>query len=202
MAAGVTYYIEWSNYWDGAGFDFNLTFTAISCLKTYTINLPTNTATTSITLNWDASLSNPANYNVEYGAVGFVQGSGTTVSPATNSANLTGLAADTVYDFYVRSNCGATQSVWSTVSKFTTAKLCPELAGFDNNTQLAGWTTSGNGAYGLGTTAANAQGGVGQYWIFNNSITAATDNWIFSPAFSSYTFQLLNRQLKFVLQLH
>ena len=70
------------------------------------------------------------------------------------------------------------------MSKFTTAKLCPELAGFDTNTQLAGWTTSGNGAYGVGATAANAQGGVGQYWIFNNDTTAATNNWLYSPAFS------------------
>ena len=185
VAAGVTYYIEWSNYWDGNGFDFDLTFTPISCLTTYGVNLPTNTATTSITLNWDASLSNPANYEVEYGVAGFTQGTGTTVSPTTNAVNLTGLTAETVYDYYIRSNCGATQSIWTTVNKFTTAKLCPELAGFDNANQLVGWTTSGNtGAYGVGTTAANAQGGVGQYWIFNNSITVATNNWLYSPAFS------------------
>ncbi|MDN3677087.1 T9SS type A sorting domain-containing protein [Flavobacterium paronense] len=185
VAAGVTYYIEWSNYWDGAGFDFDLSFTAISCLGTYSVNLPTNTTTTSVTLNWDASLSNPANYEVEYGAQGFTQGTGTTLSPATNSVNVSGLAAETVYDYYVRANCGTTQSTWTTVNKFTTAKLCPELATFDNATQLVGWTTSGNtGAYGVGTTAANAQGGTGQYWIFNNSIDVATNNWLISPAFS------------------
>ena len=138
VAAGVTYYIEWSNYWDGAGFDFNLTFTAISCLKTYSINAPTNTTATSITLNWDASSSNPANYEVEYGPIGFTQGSGTTLSPTTNSVNITGLTASTVYDFYIRSNCGATQSVWTTVNSFTTAKILPYASGFDNATQLVG----------------------------------------------------------------
>lgn len=184
VAAGVTYYIEWSNYWDGAGFDFDLTFTPISCLGIYEVNLPTNTTTTSITLNWVASLSNPASYEIEYGPVGFTPGTGSVVTSTENTVTITGLTADTVYDYYMRSNCGATQSSWTTVDKFTTAKLTPELAGFDNNTQLTGWTTAGNGAYGLGTTAANAQGGVGQYWIFNNTVGAASNNWLFSPAFS------------------
>jgi hypothetical protein len=183
VAAGVTYYIEWSNYWDGAGFDFDLTFTPISCLGVYSINAPTNIATTSITLNWDASLSNPANYEVEYGPFGFTQGTGTTVSPTTNSVNLTGLTASTVYDYYIRSNCGATQSTWTTANSFSTAKVLPYASGFDNNASLVGWTTSGNGAYGLGTTAANAQS-PSQYWILNNTVGAVSNNWLFTPAVS------------------
>ena len=183
VAAGVTYYIEWSNYWDGNGFDFDLTYTPISCLKTYSVNAQTNTTTTSITLNWAASLSNPANYELEYGPTGFAQGSGTTVSPTTNSVNLTGLTASTVYDFYIRSNCGATQSVWTTVNNFTTAKILPYASGFDNNASLVGWSTSGNGAYGLGTTAANAQS-PSQYWIMNNAVGAVSNNWLFTPAIS------------------
>jgi hypothetical protein len=182
VVAGTTYYIQWDNYWDGANFDFDLTFTPISCLKVYTVNLPTNTTTTSITLNWSASLSAPGSYDVEYGPTGFVQGSGTTVSSSTNSLDLTSLTAETIYDFYVRSNCGATQSVWTAVNRFTTAKTCPEASGFDNTNQLVGWTISGNNAQGLGTTAANAQSPA-QYWIFNNTVGAATNNWLFTPAF-------------------
>ena len=185
VAAGVTYYIEWSNYWDGNGFDFDFTFTPISCLGTYGVNLQTNTTTTSVTLNWDASLSNPAGYQVEYGPTGFTQGSGTTVSSTTNSVNLTGLTASTVYDFYVRSNCGTTQSTWTTVNSFSTAKVLPYASGFDNNASLVGWTTSGNGAYGLSALsgAANAQS-PSYYWIFNNTVGAVSNNWLFTPAIS------------------
>ncbi|WP_293890325.1 T9SS type A sorting domain-containing protein [Flavobacterium sp.] len=190
VAAGVTYYIEWSNYWDGAGFDFDLTYTPITCLKVYNVGLQTLTTTTSVTLNWQASLSNPGTYDVEYGPVGFVQGAGTTVSPSTNSVNLTGLTADTVYDYYVRSNCGATQSVWTPVNKFTTAKLTPETFTFDNASQLAGWSavTNGPGAQQAqpvvppGGTAG--QGATPGYWIFGSSTTTANNNWLITPAFS------------------
>jgi hypothetical protein len=183
VGAGITYYIQFDNFWDAAGFDFDFVFTPITCLKTYAINLQSNTTTTSATLNWSASLSVPGSYDIEYGPVGFAQGSGTTLSSPTNSVVVSGLTVDTVYDYYVRANCGATQSVWSTVNKFTTAKTCPEAFGFDNNSQLAGLSVSGNGAYGLGTTAANAQSPA-QYWILNNTVGAASNNWLFTPAFS------------------
>ena len=59
------------------------------------------------------SLSNPANYELEYGPVGFTQGTGTTINPTTAAATLTGLNPSTNYDYYLRSNCGTTQSVWT-----------------------------------------------------------------------------------------
>ena len=183
VLGGTTYYIQWDSYYSNAGFDFTLNFTAISCLKTYNINPQTNTDLTTVTLNWDTSLSAPPTYDFEYGPVGFSQGSGTSSSPTTNSSVLTGLTPNTVYDYYVRANCGSSQSTWSTVNKFTTAKTCPQLATFDNATQLTGWSFSGDGNYGIGTTAANAQGGTGQYIIMNNNTANAVDNWLFSPAF-------------------
>ena len=183
---GNTYYIQWDDRWDTAGFDFSFTFTPVSCFPVSIINVPTATTTTSTTLNWAASPSAPANYDVEYGPIGFVQGAGTTVSTPTNSISITGLTASTLYDFYVRSNCGATQSPWTTANTFTTAKVLPYASGFDNTTtQLAGWTTFGNGAYGLSALAngANAQS-PSFYWIFNNTVGAASNNWLFTPAIS------------------
>ncbi len=183
VAAGVTYYIQWDNYWNGAGFDFDFTFTPQTCVPVFYVNTPTNLGTSSVTLNWDASVSLPEGYEVEYGLTGFTQGTGTVVATATNSLDLSGLTASGVYDYYIRANCGSGNfSDWSTGNTVALAKTCPYFGGFDNNAQLAGWTTAGNGAYGVGTTAANAQGGVGQYWIFNTS-TAVSNNWLFSPAF-------------------
>jgi len=183
--AGVTYYIQWDDRWDAGGFDFSFTFTPVSCFPVSVFNASTNIATTSITLNWDASSSAPANYDVEYGPVGFVQGSGSTVFTNTNSANLTGLTASTVYDFYVRSNCGTSQSTWSAVNSFSTAKILPYASGFDNDASLAGWSTFGNGAYGLSAiaNAANSQS-PSYYWIFNNTVGTASNNWLYTPAVS------------------
>lgn len=187
VANGVTYYIMWNNYWDANGFDFDFTFTPVSCLKVYNINLATNVTTTGITLNWDASLSNPGSYDLEYGPVGFVQGAGTMVHPTTNSAALTGLTADTVYDFYVRSNCGATQSVWTAVNKFRTATLCPETFTFDSESQITGWTlsTGATGAQGWNSAGTAGQAGTPGYWIFASSNAGGpANNWIFTPPFA------------------
>jgi hypothetical protein len=182
---GTTYYIQWDDRWDAAGFDFEFTFTPVSCFPVSVINLPTNIATSSITLNWDASTSAPASYDVEYGPLGFTQGSGTTVSTSTNSISLTGLTVSTVYDFYVRSNCGTSQSTWSAVNSFSTAKVLPYASGFDNTSSLIGWSTFGNGAYGLSAIAnATLSQSPSYYWIMNNTVGAVSNNWLFTPAVS------------------
>ena len=185
VVANVTYYIAWDNYWDAAGFDFTFTYTANSCVKPYYVNDLTNLTTTSATLTWEASVSNPSQYNIEYGLTGYTQGTGTVANASGLTYDFTGLTASAVYDYYIRSNCGGTQSTWNGPFSLVLAKTCPYNATFDSNAELGGWTTSGNGSYGLGTTAANAQGGAGQYWIFNtNAIAtsaAASNNWLFTP---------------------
>ncbi len=182
VQSGVTYYIAWDNYWDANGFDFDFNFTSSTCVKPYYFNATTDLTTTSATLNWVASVSSPSQYQVEYGLYGFTQGTGTTVLTPTNSITLSGLTPFANYQYYIRGYCdAANQSPWTAVRTVALVKACPYACTFDDANQVAGWTTSGNGAYGLGATAANAQGGVGQYWILNNSITAATNNWLFTP---------------------
>ncbi|WP_395061583.1 T9SS type A sorting domain-containing protein [Flavobacterium sp.] len=184
VAPGTTYYIQWDNYWLSAGFNFDLTFTSIPCNKVYTFSKPTNITTTSVTLNWTASVSSPAQYEVEYGALGFTPGSGTVLLTPTNSISISGLTASANYDYYVKSKCDATtSSTASAVQTFSLAKTCPYANGFDNNGQLAGWTTSGNGVGGYGLSvianAANSQS-PSFYWIFNTATTGAVNNWIYS----------------------
>ena len=186
VAAGVTYYIEWTNYWDAAGFDFTLAFTPVSCLKVYNIFGNTNVTTTSVTLNWDPSLSNPANYELEYGPVGFTQGTGTTITSTTAAATISGLNPSTNYDYYLRSNCGTTQSVWTTVNSFTTAKVLPYTSNFDSGTSLIGWTIESNGPGGQGLNSTGTAGHLATpgYWLFGSSTAGANNNWLFSPAVS------------------
>lgn len=185
VTGGTTYYIQWDNYWDANGFDFNFTFTPLTCVKPFYFNAPNIISSTSVTLSWDAAIGNPSQYEVEYGPSGFAQGSGTVVTTGTTSVNLTGLSVGTLYDYYVRSICSTTDSSTYNKDSFLTPVVCPYSSGFDSTTQLQGWTTSTNTttqSLGLGTTAANAQS-PSQYFIFNNSTTQAVNNWLFTPAF-------------------
>ena len=186
VAAGVTYYIQWTNYWDANGFDFTLAFTPVSCLKVYNIFGNTDVTTTSVTLNWDPSLSNPANYELEYGPVGYTQGTGTTINPTSAATTITGLNPSTNYDYYLRSNCGTTQSVWTTVNSFTTAKVLPYTSNFDTGTSLIGWTIETNGPAGQSYNGAGTAGQATSpgYWYFGSSTAGANNNWLFSPAVS------------------
>jgi hypothetical protein len=185
--SGTTYYIQWDNRWAALAFDFSFTFTAVSCLPVLTVNAPTNIATNSITLNWATATGAPAEYQVQYGSLGFSIGSGTTVTVTTNSANLTSLTASTNYDYYIRSKCGAADfSAWTAVSSFTTAKILPYASNFDTNDSLVGWTIATNGPGGQGYNATGTAGhnSTPGYWIFGSSTTTANNNWIFSPAVS------------------
>lgn len=81
---------------------------------------------TSVNLSW-SNLTGATQWEIEYGPVGFTQGTGTLVTGVnTNNAyTLTGLTAATNYDFYVRPICGLDNvGPWSDSENFTTA-LCP-----------------------------------------------------------------------------
>ncbi|MFN3968357.1 T9SS type A sorting domain-containing protein [Flavobacterium sp.] len=185
VSTGTTYYIQWDNRWSAAGFDFTVAFTGVSCFPVNTVNAPTNIATNSVTLNWTAASGTPQGYEVEYGPLGFAQGAGTVLTTATNSITIPGLAASTPYSYFIRTNCGLGGfSTWNTTSAFTTAKVCPQVVGFETTPELVGMTTFGNGSYGLSANApANAQSG-NFYWIFNTNATAASNNWLFTAPFS------------------
>ncbi|MBP6557250.1 MAG: T9SS type A sorting domain-containing protein [Flavobacterium sp.] len=185
VVSGSTYYIQWDNRWSAAGFDFSVAFVGISCFPLSVVNAPTNIATNSITLNWNAATGTPQGYEVEYGPFGFTQGAGTVLSTATNSITISGLAASTAYSYFVRSNCGLGGfSDWTPSLAFTTAKVCPQTVGFETNAELVGMSTFGNGAFGLSANApANAQAG-NFYWIFNTNATAVSNNWLFTAPFS------------------
>lgn len=109
---------------------------APSCLS------PSNLSAANITAS-DAELSWTAGgtetlWDIEYGAQGFTQGAGTTVSGVSNPYTVSGLTSSTAYDFYVRADCGANgTSTWAGPYTFTTAFQCPTGA-------ICGTYTSGN----------------------------------------------------------
>jgi hypothetical protein len=184
VLAGNTYYIQWDNRWSELGFDFLVTFEAVSCFPISTLNAFTDLTTTSITLNWGVATGAPQGYQVEYGPFGFTQGTGTVLNTTTNSVTISGLTASTAYSYFIRSNCGAgVFSDWTPSLSFTTLKVCPQTFGFETNASLVGWTTSGNGTYGLSASAPTLAQAGNFYWIFNTNTAAASNNWLFSAPF-------------------
>lgn len=60
-------------------------------------------------------------FQVEYGMTGFSFGSGERVNVPYSNTTLTGLTGSTVYDYYVRANCGGTDfSAWAGPNSFVT----------------------------------------------------------------------------------
>jgi len=72
-----------------------------------------NKTPTQVDLSWTAGGTETA-WNLEWGLEGFTQGTGTLYSGVANPFTLTGLTADTSYDYYVQSDCGVTgTSTWT-----------------------------------------------------------------------------------------
>jgi hypothetical protein len=81
-----------------------------------------NVTDVSATVTWTGP-GNAVTYNVEYGPIGFVQGTGTLLAGVTSPVNLTGLSPNTNYQVIVRADCGPTDglSYWSGPTAFLTA---------------------------------------------------------------------------------
>ena len=107
--------------------------TADICLQEESCPLPSdlsvdNLTTTSADLSWTENGS-ATTWNIEYGLSGFSQGAGTVISGITsNPYTLTGLSPNTLYDFYVQSDCGASggtgTSNWVGPYTFSTSPVC------------------------------------------------------------------------------
>lgn len=93
-------------------------------------NLVTSAATTnSIQLGWNAGSSTA--WQIEYGPTGFTPGSGTIINTTTNPYIITGLAVDSTYDFYVRSDCSPFgYSSWAGPVTDSTLNCPPVTAAF------------------------------------------------------------------------
>lgn len=145
-----------------------------------------NITKTSATFNWTAA-SGGTGYDYSWGAVGHVPSAMASVSgAATNTAIVSTLTPNTLYEYYLRSKNGTTNGGWIGPYRLYTAT---ELGagsyayGFDNTAagfyQNDGWT----GAWSTNAGAGNPQAGT-QMVFSNNSTAAATNRWLFSKPFN------------------
>ncbi len=108
------------------GYVDNVTVELIPSCPKPTHLTASNPTTNTISLSWTENGS-ASNWVVEYGPVGFAHGAGTTVNvTGTPSTTVTGLNGGTMYDFYVKSDCGGGDvSAWSLLATGTT--LCDAI---------------------------------------------------------------------------
>ena len=140
-----------------------------------------NITNTSADLGWVAGGSETA-WNIEYGASGFAQGSGTTVAVTTNPYSLTGLTAATSYDYYIQADCGnGDTSIY--VGPYTFGTTCnndvaPYFENFDSGLSVCwtnpgtpqfGWTLDANGTPSGTTGPSDDMTGGGNYMYIETS---------------------------------
>lgn len=76
--------------------------------------------TTSVYIDWYQN-TDAGYFQVQYGPTGFAFGTGQTISVPESYADISGLTSGTIYDYYVRANCGGSDfSAWSAVNSFVT----------------------------------------------------------------------------------
>jgi hypothetical protein len=90
-------------------------------------------------------------WDIEWGAAGFTQGTGTVINNVTNPYTLTGLSATAAYAYYVRANCGASQSLWIGPKNFVTLVSCPTptaltATNVQTDKAVLDWTETGTAA--------------------------------------------------------
>ena len=157
-----------------------------------------NITASSVNLSWTSGGS--SNWNIEYGPAGFTKGTGTVIPVTTNPYQLTGLSANTSYDWYVQDSCGVGDvSTWTGPSTFTTA--CSSVAipwseGFETMSSVGAGIIPDCMAEDGDWTTMNSPGSherkarTGTNYIYTKY---TADDWLFSPpvdlvAGTSYDF--------------
>lgn len=108
----------------------------------------------SIQLSWTAGGGGSA--QIEYGPPGFSPGSGTMVNAPTNPFIVTGLSANTAYDFYVRDSCSTGGVSWANGPVSGTTYPCVDACLYElilSDSNSDGWNAGGlNGLHVLEVT--------------------------------------------------
>lgn len=130
--ASADYYIAFEgkfNFGGGVQIDDVTVQEGPSCLSPTNLTASNRTAN-SLFLSWTEP-GTATTWNIEYGPVGFTPGSGTTVADTDGviGETITGLSANTKYDFYVNADCGSGDiSAWEGPKQFSTT--CDPIASF------------------------------------------------------------------------
>ena len=140
-----------------------------------------NLTSTSVDVNWTVGATNSF---VEYGVSGFTQGTGTIIAGTSGTASITGLMANTNYDFYVMDSCGvADVSFWSGPGSFYTGYCTPAPTSQDGS----GITNVTIGT--INNTTGSEPGYYGNYDTLSTDVIQGAPAQAFSVEYSTgYTY--------------
>ncbi|MCD2260705.1 T9SS-dependent choice-of-anchor J family protein [Psychroserpens luteolus] len=166
-----------------------------SCVVPTDFTAGTVTATTYEVTWMDTNAGTP-NWEIEWGADGFTQGTGTSVTGLTSTSyTFPGLMPETTYNFFIRTNCGGAEgdSDWVGPVAFTTLFDCSTIVlPLDENFVSE---SSFNSCYGVEDIDANGTAWIQQALDLDGDLTDETfatngsnglnpkDDWLVSPAF-------------------
>jgi hypothetical protein len=163
------------------------TFTPPACVGPV-FNAATNVSTTGATINFTGSAGN---YEINWDTTGFAQGAPTSNNGTSSSTSfpVTGLAAATSYDFYVRKDCGSSvYSAWAGPFTLTTPYIPPYLE--DWSTSYPSDWTEGKGQITDSTVFTSSSSNWGGGSFSNGGSPSAEINlwstgrfeWLISPS--------------------
>ena len=139
---------------------------AIPACPNPTILTATNITATTADLGWTDPTG--STWDIEYGATPFTPtGTPTITGTTTNPHNVTGLTAQTSYEYYVRTDCGVNgTSNWAGPFAFTTAcasYVAPYLEQFNVATLPNCWSQSGATTWEYGSVTGTTPAGFADY---------------------------------------
>lgn len=214
VQSGETYYIQWDNYWQDngttatyLGFQWTFNFNTVSCIRTTDLDvyLPSDYTTTSAVLAWDNAVGNPSSYDIDWSTnLTAAAGTGTIVNTLAGTTpytlgEVTGIPAESNFRWYLRSNCGFTQSAW----QGPYFGYLPKTGNFTHNFNTAADPEDGFiGDFALffpsatSTLLSYTDGSTGGAVYSFNSSTAASDEWSFTRGFSLTAGQVVSIKYK------
>lgn len=123
-----------SDFYDDVAIDDVGVIEGPSCPNPSNLNV-VSISDTDVELNWTPG-NTETMWNIEYGAPGFTQGTGTFLAVTSTTEIVSGLTGNTTYDFYVQADCGGgNESSWwgpLTVTTNCSAVVAPWSEGFEN----------------------------------------------------------------------
>ncbi len=131
--------------------DFSGTGSCPTC-PAVTNPVASNVTANSAEIAW-TRVGTETEWVIEYGVAPYTQGSGgVVVNVTTNPSTITGLQANTTYDYCIRSVCGTNDLGRNSCGSFTTTPSCPVPGAFIPVTQTANevqftWDANGNGFF-------------------------------------------------------
>jgi hypothetical protein len=120
-----------------------------SCIKYYYTDCPapvnysvTYTTTDEAAITWGSGLASETNWTVEYGIVGFLPGTGTSIQTTVPVLIIPGLDDITCYDVYIYADCNLTLQSDGLMGTFCTLPNCANPTAFGATTAVDSLMTS------------------------------------------------------------